>query len=429
MAARVAALRAHLRSPMLRSGYALVANEGVTAGLGLVYWLIAARAYSPTVVGLDTAAISAMMFIAGVAQLNLMSALLRFVPVLGANGRRFIAVCYLVSAVAALVCAGVFLLGLGLWAPALHGLTSNGAMAAWFVAATVAWCVFNLEDSALTALGRAVVVPMANGAYGVAKIVLLVALVAVSPHWGVYASWTAGLLVVLVPVNLHVFTRRRRPPDGALPTRAQILRFVGLDYVGALLWLAAMTLMPIIVVGVAGASAAAYFSVAWMLSGPLLGVASSTGSAFVVAAAGDPARLAELARGVLRQTALMVIPAALAMALAAPLVLRLFGPAYADHGSATLALLALSAIPNIITTLYIRIYRVQGRLRAVVVSLAAQCGLVLALAPVLLVSMGIVGVAVAWLASQSIVALAQVLADGEALGLRASSPAAADARG
>ena len=98
MAARAAALRDHLRVPMFRSGYALVANEGVTAALGLVYWLVAARQYDARTVGINTAAISAMMFIAGVAQLNLMSALLRFVPVLGAARRRFIAVCYAVAA-------------------------------------------------------------------------------------------------------------------------------------------------------------------------------------------------------------------------------------------------------------------------------------------------------------------------------------------
>jgi O-antigen/teichoic acid export membrane protein len=361
-----------------------------------------------------------MMFIAGVAQLNLMSALLRFVPVLrGARGR-FIATCYLVAAVAALLCAGVFLLGLGVWAPALRELGASPGMAAWFVAATLAWCVFNLQDSALTGLGAAVVVPVANGAYGVAKIVLLVALVAVSPHWGLYASWTAGLLVVLPAVNAVTFriAARRRADAGAVappPTRSQIVRFVAPDYVGALLWLAAMTLMPVIVVGIAGPAENAYFSVAWMVSGPLLAISTSTGAALVVAAAGDPARLGRYARGVLRQTAAMVVPAAAAIAVGAPYVLRLFGRGYADHASGTLALLALSAIPNIVPTLYVRIYRVQQRMRAVVALLAVQCGLVLTLAPILLSAMGIAGVGLAWLVSQTLVALGLLWLDAGAL--------------
>jgi O-antigen/teichoic acid export membrane protein len=428
------ALRSHLNVPLFRDGYALVANEGVTAVLGLVYWLIAAREYTPRTVGVNTAAISAMMFIAGVAQLNLMSTLLRFVGVMGAARRRFIAVCYAVAAVAAVVCALVFLVGLGLWAPALDGLAANAGMVAWFVAATVAWCVFNLQDSALTGLGAAAVVPVSNGVYGVAKVGLLVAFVALSPHWGVYGSWTAGLLFVVFPVNAFVFRRaaRRRAAGEAsapAPTRSDIVRFAGPDYIGALLWLAAMTLMPVIVVGIAGPTETAYFSVAWMLSGPLLGIASSTGAAFVVAAAGDTARLASYTRGVLRQTAWMVIPAATAVALAAPYLLRLFGGGYASHAAGTLALLALSTIPNIVTTLYVRIYRVQKRMTAVVAALAAQCGLVLVLGPVLLAAIGISGVGLAWLVSQTFVALALVWLDPEALGLRTPAARAAGAPG
>ena len=424
VAAKGAALRSHLRVPLFRDGYALVANEGVTAALGLVYWLVAARQYSATTVGINTAAISAMMFISGVAQLNLMSALLRFVPVLGGGRRRFIAACYLVSAVAALVCSAVFLLGIDVWAPALGGLAESPGMVAWFIVATLAWNVFNLQDSALTALGSAVVVPVSNGVYGIAKIALLVALVSLSPHWGVYASWTAGLLVVLPAVNAIAFRVAGRSGGESAarakepPTRRQIIRFVAPDYIGALLWLAAMTLMPIIVVGIAGPADNAYFSVAWMLSGPLLAISASTGAAFVVAAAGDPDRLGGYVRDVLRQTASMVIPAAVLIALASPFLLRLFGSDYADHAAGTLALLALSAIPNILTTIYVRIYRVQQRMRAVVLLLAVQCGLVLALGPLLLTAIGIAGVGLAWLVSQTVVALALLWLDPGVLRVR-----------
>jgi hypothetical protein len=132
---------------------------------------------------------------------------------------------------------------------------------------------------------------------------------------------------------------------------------------------------------------------------------------------------------VLRQTALMVIPGALLMAVTAPLVLRLFGDAYADHAAGTLALLALSAIPNIVPTLYVRIYRVQQRMGAVVATLAAQCGIVLALGPVLLSAMGLAGVGLAWIAGQAIVAVALVVLDPASLGLRTclKTPARPDA--
>jgi len=408
--ARLAALAAHLRVPLYRDGYALVLNSGLTAVLGLLYWLLAARSYKPHAVGVNTAAISAMMFLAGVAQLNLMSALLRFVPVLGRLRRRFITACYVVAASAAVGCAAVFLFGLHVWAPGLGALGANSGMIVWFIAATATWCVFNLQDSALTALGAAVAVPVENVVYGIAKIVLLVLLVSASPRYGIFGSWSAALLVSVIPVNALIFGPLLRRKRGVVdptkvPTRREIVLFVAPDYLGALLWLAATTLMPVIVVAIAGATSNAFFSVAWMITLPLILVSINTGQALVVTGARDPDRLAEYARKVLGQTARLVIPAAAAIALAAPYVLRLFGRAYAEHAATTLTLLALSAIPNMITTLYVSIYRVQKRMRAVVTLLAGLCGSVLLLGPVLLTVMGITGVGLAWLLCQSVVAL------------------------
>ncbi|MGZ4304083.1 MAG: phosphotransferase [Solirubrobacteraceae bacterium] len=413
------ALAAHLRVPLFRDGYALVLNSGLTALLGVAYWLIAARDFTPRVVGVNTAAISAMMFLAGVAQLNLMSALVRFVPILrGARGR-FIAACYVVAGVAAVACSAVFLLGVGHWAPALKVLGSTPGMVAWFVAATVTWCVFNLQDSALTGLGAAVLVPVENFVYGVAKIVLLLALVSASPHFGIFGSWTSALLISLLPVNFLIFgpllRRRRVEPEAsvAVPTGKEIVRFAAPDYLAALMWLTATTLMPVIVIALAGATANAYFSLAWMIVGPIAAASASMGVALVATAAPEPQRLPEYARAVVRRTLRLTVPAALGLALAAPLVLTVFGRQYAEHASVTLALLALMTIPNTITALYTSIYRAQRRMRAVVILQTGLCGSVLVLAPLMLSMMGVAGVGLAWLVCQSVVAVALLTIDGE----------------
>jgi O-antigen/teichoic acid export membrane protein/aminoglycoside phosphotransferase len=416
-----AALTANLRVPLYRDGNALVLNSALTALLGAAYWLLAARDYRPHDVGVNTAAISAMMFLAGVAQLNLMSALVRFVPILrGARGR-FIAACYLVAAVAAVGCAAVFLLGLHWWAPALGVLGTSPGLVAWFVAATVAWCVFNLQDSALTGIGAAVLVPVENFAYGIAKILLLVALLQFSPRFGIFGSWTAGLLVTILPVNLLIFgallRRRAAAPDAAVkaPTRSEIVRFVGPDYLGALFWLAATTLMPVIVVAIAGPTTNAYFSLAWMIVVPVEAISASMGVALVAAAAGDPRRLPEFACKVLSRTARLTVPAGVILAIAAPYVMEVFGRRYATHGAVTLSLLALSMIPNTVTALYTSVYRVQRRMRAVVALQAGLCGSVLLLAPLLLLAMGIAGVGLAWLVCQSVVAVALLTVDPVAI--------------
>jgi aminoglycoside phosphotransferase (APT) family kinase protein/O-antigen/teichoic acid export membrane protein len=413
-----AGLGAHLRVPLYREGYALVLNSVLVSLFGVVYWLLAAHYYEAHVLGLNSAAISAMMFLAGISQLNLMSALMRFIPVAGRDTTRFVLSSYLLS-----VCIGggvalFFLLGLGTWASALGFLTSSPGFVLWFVGATMAWCVFNLQDSVLTGLRAAVFVPLENLVYSIAKIALLVALVEVSPHYGIFASWTAALLASLVPVNLLIYgrlLRRRVQGEGRLPGRRQLARFVSADYVGALFWLSATMLMPVIVTAIKGATANAYFSLAWLIALPLLAVSASTGASLVVTGSGDEARLPTYARRVLIQTAAIVIPLALLLALASTSVLSLFGGKYATHSSTTLTLLALSAIPNVVNALYLSVYRVQRRMSRVITLLGFQCGIALVLGIVLLEVMGIVGIGVAWLVAQSVVAATLLLVEPQAL--------------
>jgi O-antigen/teichoic acid export membrane protein len=417
-------LLAHLRAPLFREGYALVLNSGLTSVMGLVYWVIAARYYSAHAVGVNAAAISAMMFLAGVSQLNLMSALMRFLPVSGRGSTRFVATSYVVSGTISIVVALAFLAGLREWAPDLDFLTSNAWFCVWFVGATMAWSVFNLQDSVLTGLRAAIFVPVENLVFSVAKIALLVALAAVSPRFGVFASWTGALVFSLVPVSLLLFARllprHRRRADERMqpPTRAQVARFVSADYLGSLCWLASTALMPVIVVALAGPSQNAYFSLAWMIALPLYALSVSTGASLVVTGAGDEANVSVYARQVLVQTARLVVPVALGVALAAPYVLRIFGGHYSDKGATTLSLLALSAMPGMINALYVSVYRVRRTMRAVVAALAAQAVLIIGLGIVLLEAVGIAGVGVAWLVGQSVVAAAQFLIEPRALWAR-----------
>jgi aminoglycoside phosphotransferase (APT) family kinase protein/O-antigen/teichoic acid export membrane protein len=393
-------------------------NSVLVSLFGVVYWLLAAHYYEPRVLGLNSAAISAMMFLAGISQLNLMSALIRFIPVAGRDTTRFVLSSYLLSVCIAGSVALFFLLGLGTWASALGFLTSSPGFVLWFLGATMAWCVFNLQDSVLTGLRAAVFVPLENLVYSIAKIALLVALVQVSPHYGIFASWTAALAASLVPVNLLIYgrlLRRRVQGEGRLPGRRQLARFVSADYVGALFWLSATMLMPVIVTGIEGATANAYFSLAWMIALPLFAFSGNTGASLVVTASGDEARLPFYARKVLIQTAAIVIPVALFLAVASSFVLSLFGAKYAAHGSATLTLLALSAIPNVVNVLYVSVYRVQRRMSRVVTLLGFQCGIALVLGIVLLEGVGIAGIGVAWLVAQSVVAATLFLIEPQAL--------------
>jgi hypothetical protein len=62
---------------MLRNGYVLIVSATVTQVLGVRYWIVAARTAPAAAVGRNSTAMSVMLFLAGVAELNLMSTLIR----------------------------------------------------------------------------------------------------------------------------------------------------------------------------------------------------------------------------------------------------------------------------------------------------------------------------------------------------------------
>jgi O-antigen/teichoic acid export membrane protein len=86
-----------------------------------------------------------------------------------------------------------------------------------------------------------------------------------------------------------------------------------------------------------------------------------------------------------------------------------FGSTYAESGALVLALLALSAIPNVVTNSALWEARVR-RQRAVQFGLPAAISAAVIVATLVLVpAVGIVGVGWAWLSAQSVAAAAILL--------------------
>ena len=87
-----------------------------------------------------------MLFLAGAAGLFLDGAMVRFIPRAGKATPRLIGLAYLISALAAVLVASVFLIGIKLWAPALAFLTEDPWLTGGFILGTVVIVIFAEED-------------------------------------------------------------------------------------------------------------------------------------------------------------------------------------------------------------------------------------------------------------------------------------------
>jgi O-antigen/teichoic acid export membrane protein/aminoglycoside phosphotransferase len=407
-----ARLAEHLQVPLYRNGYALMAATGAGALLGAVYWLVAAKQYSTADVGRNSALIASMTFLANLAHLNLTNGLNRFVPTSGSRAGRLIGAAYLVAGTLAVVASLVYVLGIELWSPDLTDLVrQHGFAVLAFAVATVLWVVFQLEDSVLIGLGRADWVLVETIVFGLLKIGLLFVLAGALPDEGIFASWALPLIVVVIPLNVLVYKRLlpRHAADHVAtsePLRARDLgRFVTADYFASLLWTATTSLLPLVVLAIVGAEESAYFFLSFTVAYMLYLLSRNLGMSLVTEGARAPQRLYEFALRTLGQSAKIVVPLAILVAVCSPLILWVLGPDYVDGASVVLPLLVLSAIPNVVITTFLSAARVQKRMRAVVVVTAAMSISVMGLSVVMLLAYGIDGVGVAWLVAQSLVAV------------------------
>ncbi len=399
------------REPLLRNGHFLTMSSAGTAALGLLYWSLAAHRYSPMAVGRSSAVVSAMMLIGGVAQLNLISALVRFVPLAGPRTRALVVTSYLT--------AGTVAAALGLAfvsvAPALSNqfrfVTAQPWMAAGLVVLSSLWAIFVLQDSVLTGLRQTIVVAAENAVFAMIKIAAVVALSTILRRDGIVVSWWVGLALAVLGTNLYLFrlalppSRSARPPGTEPVSLRMVARFAAPDYVGGLCWLAVTTATPLLVLARVGPTRTAYFTVAWQFGIALFALSANMGASLVVETATDQTNLPQRWRRIVRHSLLPLVAAVIGLEVAAPMVLRLFGRAYAENGSALLRLLVLAALPNLITETAVFAARAQRRTVTAAVILTSVSVGILGLTALLLPHLGIAAVGVACLSAETLVAL------------------------
>ncbi len=429
-----------IANPLIVSGLSLAGNTMVTSGLGFVFWVVAARLYTPAQVGVSAALIAQMVLLAELAHLGLRTGLVRYLPVTDRGRGRMIATSYLVAATVAAAAAGVFVAGLELWAPELASIAASPGLVIAFVAATAAWVVFLLEDSALIGLRAAIWVPVENGAFGALKLVLLVPLAGAGAaagsgpmgDLGVFWAWTIPVFGVIVAVNVGVARILRATPaqpEGLGWDLAPMLRYSLSDWSASLVRNATIGLLPLIVLNEVGREQSAYYFLAWTIAQSIYLLSASVSDALLAEASHDATKVDRytLQTGLL-SLAISTPIVAVAMA-ASPLLLRAFGSSYASEALVPLWLLLAAAIPNAVVRTYVGRLRVEHRLRTL---FALEAGLGLAIlvsAWVMLRAVGGVGAAVAWTVVLTVAAVAVIVGGPLTIGRRepaeTQTPAAA----
>ncbi|HLQ42731.1 MAG TPA: hypothetical protein VK189_07765, partial [Thermoplasmata archaeon] len=222
-------LRATLRTSLFRNSFFLLVRSLLNYGLGFVFWLVVARYYAEEFVGVAAAILSTSLLLARGAALGLPTGMLRFLPT-GQDKAGLINGVFTVSVISSAALGVVFLLGIGLWAPALSFVSSDLALAGLFVASLVFFTLDGAMDNAFVAARRSDYGMIRSTIFYALRLPLAIA-VATFGIFGILFSWTIALVVSVVVMGFLLV--RFYPGYRPVPTIRQIQ---GTGIIGFSLW-------------------------------------------------------------------------------------------------------------------------------------------------------------------------------------------------
>jgi len=398
-----------LRSPLHANSIYLMLNSAVSAISGLIFWVAATRLYPAENVGLGSALISAATLLAFATSLGLGYGLIRFLPHAGEKRRDLINSAFSLIGLASLIAGIVFIIGLPLWSPAFLVMRSNLLFGTAFIVAIVAWGLYSIMTNIFAGFRRAEFA-LANGViYNLLRVAGVITLALTWEATGIFASWEVATLITLV-ISIFWFLPRVLP--GYRPgitiqkqTTRQIARFSFANYIANGLWHAPQLILPVMVINTLGATSNAYFYIAWTMANTLLAIPLATSTSLFAEGAHQIAHISRDFTRSLKLTAVLLLPAIAIILVIGEQLLLLFGSEYSASGTGLLWLIVPATLPASLNLLYLGTARVLKRLKDIVlVTMLIAVG-TLGLSCLLLPRLGTPGAGIAWLVSQTLVAL------------------------
>ena len=406
---QIASLFRHYLRMLLDAGSLIIAMA-LTAGLGFVYWVIAARYYPQELVGLASAAISSMLLLGEVGQFGLTTMLV------GQLSRKVYKTSTLISTVmiVTVFTSGIPAIIFGFVAPILSTdfkpISSSFWNLALYTIGVISISTGLVLDYSSIGLERGELQLWRNSIFSVSKLVALVASsVWISSRSGMtlYGTWTVSALLSLAISLVYSLSQGVKFSD-LIPdfTLHKELRGLALGHYALNLAINAPGMvLPVLVTILLSISVTASFYIAWMITTFVLFIPTSLSITLYAAAAKSPETGQSRMRfSLLLSFALGAAANIFVFFLAKP-ILAMFGTVYVVQAEQVLKILTLSVFPHTLLVHFVAKARINETANRAAPVIWLGAVLQLAFASIGAKLLGTIGFSVGWLIGLSIVAI------------------------
>lgn len=370
---------------LYRGSLYLLANNVATSAIGFVFWTLAAHRYSASAVGVFSGITSGASLLAAIAAIGLPITMTRYLAN-AEDPRELVMMAVVVISTAGTVLCFVTVLFLAPHLPPALHIQQHGITALLVIILVVFTAVGSTLDAGLIAIRSSRVVLIKNLAGSTVKLIAMLVLAATFRSSGLLISFGLGL--VLATGLSGIALARRINRRGIAPVRFHMpwnyLSATSGNYLATVIGILPLTLVPIEVLAARGAAQTAAFSIAFLISGFLNFIPSTTGQVLFAEIARGGVPLGKQLRKALRAVYGLLLVPLIVMLAAAPLILGIFGHAYSSEATGCLRILALSALPAGGTHLISSLLIARDRLAAYTFMQIANAVLVLGFVGVLL---------------------------------------------
>lgn len=360
----------HLGTPLYKNSFYLLGSYAILGILGFVFWVVAARLFSEYEVGIGSAIISTTTFLVLISLLGFDSSLVYFLPK-EQNKTRLINLCFTLGGLASIGIAGIFLIGLPLWAPGLLEVKSASLFLIVILMLPVVATLTHIQSSVFLAYRKTQYTFIKASILSLLKVLLLFPIVLLFPLFGVSASLLLALGITVGITFIFLLPKieksyKIRPILNLKILPNSFWKYSSGVFLTKFLTTTPELVLPLMILNLLGAQQNAHFYIAWMAWILLASVPLSISQALFAEGVHSPEELKNNTKKALKLALLLVVPTVIVLVVAGKWILLGFGETYSINSYPLLRVLALTALCAILPSTYTGVLKATGRIKELV---------------------------------------------------------------
>lgn len=336
---------------LFRNSFFLMLTSAIIAIFGFIFWLICAKIYSPSEIGLATSLISAATLVSAFSMLGFNNVIVRFLPSSNRKNEQ-ISTAFILTSLASILVSSIFLL----WAFLSHypGVQSGNKilLIGVFMIFSLLTTINSLIENIFIAYRKTEYILSKNFILSILRLGLVLLII----EFGFLGMLSSTEIATFVACLLGYFWLIKKFKFHPLltidkETIQETKSFAIGNYFGTLLGVLPQTFIVLLVVSRLGASQAAFFYIPSMITTFLSVIPTSIAQSLFAEVSHDELNMEKYFKSSLKHLFSLLIPTVLFIGLFGSFILRFFGPDYALAGEYPLIILLGASIINAANTL------------------------------------------------------------------------------